>query len=350
MRRGIIRIVSGIVLLVLQLLAMIGASTVGMANVTGSIGFYLGFYSPGITGILLLIFGCRAFRNKVYSKLILHTNSSKVHTITKWVGFSISTLLLIRYLMEFIFQWPNFDLFVILSFFGFLSFSAYTLFYMYKKPSCLFSAAMIFIGAACLYGLISRLSYYIIYFYDQDYFIPYIFTYILPTFAAGILYIVIASILHLETFSVQTIKILGWTVFALEILSGFISRIFIQQSFYFPDLEKLLYLLFVVVLMLYLSVFKVNTLKGDGRTYNIPPNPPSHAAECMSCGYRSAIFLNTCPNCGQSAKTYVPLKEEPPSDVAKICFCRKCGEKLIDNSRFCSKCGTEIVDCQKGID
>lgn len=27
----------------------------------------------------------------------------------------------------------------------------------------------------------------------------------------------------------------------------------------------------------------------------------------------------------------------------KICFCRKCGEKLIDNSKFCRKCGTEIV-------
>ena len=27
----------------------------------------------------------------------------------------------------------------------------------------------------------------------------------------------------------------------------------------------------------------------------------------------------------------------------KICFCRKCGEKLIDGSRFCRKCGTEIA-------
>ena len=27
----------------------------------------------------------------------------------------------------------------------------------------------------------------------------------------------------------------------------------------------------------------------------------------------------------------------------KICFCRKCGERLLDNSRFCSNCGTQIV-------
>jgi len=28
----------------------------------------------------------------------------------------------------------------------------------------------------------------------------------------------------------------------------------------------------------------------------------------------------------------------------QLLFCRKCGEKLIDNSRFCRKCGTEVVE------
>lgn len=28
----------------------------------------------------------------------------------------------------------------------------------------------------------------------------------------------------------------------------------------------------------------------------------------------------------------------------QVRFCRKCGEKLIDNSQFCRKCGTEIVE------
>lgn len=32
-----------------------------------------------------------------------------------------------------------------------------------------------------------------------------------------------------------------------------------------------------------------------------------------------------------------------PAERDKICFCRKCGERLLDNSRFCSKCGTEVV-------
>ncbi len=33
--------------------------------------------------------------------------------------------------------------------------------------------------------------------------------------------------------------------------------------------------------------------------------------------------------------------------TTKICFCRKCGDPLIDESRFCKKCGTPI--CTNGI-
>ena len=41
---------------------------------------------------------------------------------------------------------------------------------------------------------------------------------------------------------------------------------------------------------------------------------------------------------------FVYQNEELTVDTDRIRFCRKCGEKLIDNSRFCRKCGTEIVD------
>ncbi len=41
-----------------------------------------------------------------------------------------------------------------------------------------------------------------------------------------------------------------------------------------------------------------------------------------------------------------PATSEPETEIEtdKICFCRKCGEKLLDNSKFCRKCGTEIVE------
>lgn len=42
----------------------------------------------------------------------------------------------------------------------------------------------------------------------------------------------------------------------------------------------------------------------------------------------------------------VPLQISHPIDNEtndQVCFCRKCGERLIDNSQFCRKCGTEVV-------
>ncbi len=71
---------------------------------------------------------------------------------------------------------------------------------------------------------------------------------------------------------------------------------------------------------------------------------PNRITECKSCGYRDKNFFNACPKCGRYAKQYVYLNEEIPTETDKVRFCRKCGEKLIDNSQFCRKCGTEIVE------
>ena len=39
-----------------------------------------------------------------------------------------------------------------------------------------------------------------------------------------------------------------------------------------------------------------------------------------------------------------PQQSRPIVEADKICFCRKCGAKLIDRSKYCSKCGTEIIE------
>lgn len=39
-----------------------------------------------------------------------------------------------------------------------------------------------------------------------------------------------------------------------------------------------------------------------------------------------------------------PQQSKPIVEANKICFCRKCGERLIDRSKYCSKCGTEIIE------
>ncbi|MBQ7045063.1 MAG: zinc-ribbon domain-containing protein [Clostridia bacterium] len=76
---------------------------------------------------------------------------------------------------------------------------------------------------------------------------------------------------------------------------------------------------------------------------DILKDDPNHITECLSCGYRDKNFFNSCPKCGKSAKRYIYLKEDTIIDTNQVKFCRKCGEKLIDNSQVCQKCGTEIV-------
>ena len=43
-------------------------------------------------------------------------------------------------------------------------------------------------------------------------------------------------------------------------------------------------------------------------------------------------------------KTASAPKPQPVvANADQVRFCRKCGEKLIDNSQFCRKCGTEVI-------
>lgn len=363
MKRGIIRIVSGVVLLVLQVLSIIGSAG---ANVGGNLGYYIGFYSPAIIGISLLVFGSRAYRNEIYSELVLHSKSKKIHTVIKWVGFTVSTLLFIYYLLYFITNLSDFDIFSLFNLFGTLAFSVYALFYMYKKPSSLYSTSLIFIGVAYIYGIIGNLSDYILYLPNTDFFVPYVITRILPRFFAGILYIVVATILFKENFSVKVIKTLGWTIFALEFLNRVVCNVVVLQNFYSSDLLGLIYLLFTIVLMLYISVFEINTLRGAPAiviedNYGIGYHgsvsaPPIVSKWQCSCGRVNPLYVSSCV-CGtnkndsinqhKAAITTVDTSESSPKAYAvtadKICFCRKCGNKLIDNAAFCSKCGTKII-------
>lgn len=66
--------------------------------------------------------------------------------------------------------------------------------------------------------------------------------------------------------------------------------------------------------------------------------------ECISCGYRDKDFFVNCPKCGNNTRRFVYLNEDENINYDKISFCRKCGEKLKDNSQFCSKCGTKIIE------
>lgn len=45
-----------------------------------------------------------------------------------------------------------------------------------------------------------------------------------------------------------------------------------------------------------------------------------------------------------SAPVSAPQQSNPVVVTDKVCFCRKCGERLIVRSKYCSKCGTEIIE------
>ncbi len=296
MKRGIIRIIAGIVMIILQILAMIGQSSVENTYDT-NIWSNIGFYSIGITGAILLFFGIRVSSDGLYSQLILHSKTKTIHTVIKWVMFSISTLLFVFYVISFINSWSDFNIFTILMIFATLSFALYMLLYVYKKPCCLFSTALIFTGVAYLYGLISNLTYYMLYLPDMDNYGMYVIFGIIPRFITGILYIIIAVKLYKEKFYVNVIKVLGWTAFALEFINRVLCDLLVFQNFYFYDISGILFILLTVGIVLYTSVFEINTLR--------------------------------------------EIVVEDNDDIIK--FCRKCGTQLLDESEFCRQCGTQII-------
>lgn len=66
MRKGIVRIVVGVILVLLQIMSMVGNASAGNALTTSmatsySAGHMLGYYMIGIIGLALLIWGIVAF-------------------------------------------------------------------------------------------------------------------------------------------------------------------------------------------------------------------------------------------------------------------------------------------------
>lgn len=105
---------------------------------------------------------------------------------------------------------------------------------------------------------------------------------------------------------------------------------------------------FVVVLVIaYFTWYRLNVkyfekrigvIAGDRLEYD-----PDRITECKACGYREKAFFDACPICGRYATQYVYPVHSQPEEEGRICFCRKCGERLLDDSRFCGKCGTEVI-------
>jgi len=248
-----------------------------------------------------LIFGISAYKKGLRSQLVLHTRNRKLHTVIKWVMFVITSLLCVDYLITFIQHFDSFNIYTLMMVFATMSFAVYLLFYIYKKPSCLPSTSLIFIGIVYLYDIFGNMTYYLFDVLEYDFGVLLLIFRIIPKLIAGILYIVLASKLYKENFSVKAVKVIGWIAFAMEISNSIIYPVLISIDFgfvfYFYDLSSLLYTLFVLGLLLCICAFKINTLK-------------KHVVD----------------------KT---------TDIVR--FCRKCGNQLINDSQFCDQCGIQII-------
>lgn len=61
-------------------------------------------------------------------------------------------------------------------------------------------------------------------------------------------------------------------------------------------------------------------------------------------------FSNNYPQGDPRAKQHISLNREQTVDTYEIKFCRKCGERLIDDGAFCHKCGTKKEKQANAID
>ena len=64
--------------------------------------------------------------------------------------------------------------------------------------------------------------------------------------------------------------------------------------------------------------------------------------ECNYCGYEGKNISEVCPRCGKYIKPNSHREKEIIKKNVEICFCRRCGAKLLEKAEFCNKCGTEV--------
>ena len=129
---------------------------------------------------------------------------------------------------------------------------------------------------------------------------------------------------------------------------------YIRSAFDIGSALAMFVIMFVIMYFLWyrLSVkyFEKRILLHDGEAVS--------RFECDSCGYIDTVSFKSCPKCGAYVyKQATPTTNSKESESIittnnneynvqndKVCFCRKCGEKLIENSMFCRICGTKVVE------
>ena len=203
MRKGLVRIILGIVLICLQILSFIGGSnSISLGFDLFTLFYLIGYLLPGVCGIVSLFCGYIAYCNGDTAKIILHTNTATHHTIIKRICISLLFVLLLYIVfINLIRDGFGVSLSLIFSLFAIVLMLLYLMLHQGKKPSFLFSAAVVLAGMSYVCGILSNMTVAAI-----------------PYFAIGILYILIGVMLYKEKFLLNRIRVMGAIAFGLEMV------------------------------------------------------------------------------------------------------------------------------------
>ena len=210
MRKGIIRITFGAILIAAQILSYVGnlASEGIYFFSTFSLIYFLSYNLAGIIGATLLYFGIRAFSSREKASFIIHP---KRLPVLKYIFIALLSLLAIDRFLSM--NKLNIESCCIII--SSVLLIMYFVFFYGKKPSLLFPAAIIFAGIGYLVHSLRMVYFYTIYA-DAA-----LFGTTLQTFAEiaiGILYVIYGILIYKEKHSAILTAVCGWSSLACAIL------------------------------------------------------------------------------------------------------------------------------------
>lgn len=224
-------IITGCILIALQLIGDVGSLFAGGLNYfTNVISFdvflyelinFTAYSSIGILGVVFHIIGIKSYRKGGNATIILHKTDKKRYTVLSYIFAVLLGLTCLGY-VEMICR-DGFSQSGTFQLISLLFLLIYLLFYRNKKPTLLFSVALLLAGISYIYGLFISLPNLILLSGTSWYYRYLVFS-ILPILATSIVYIIIAIMLYMEKFSTSCIKILGAIAFSLMMLKIFYGK------------------------------------------------------------------------------------------------------------------------------
>ena len=237
-------IISGITLIIFQLIADVGNSNASSLNLIG----FIAYCSVGIIGLIMLTIGLLP-KTKLKATIILHQTYKKRYNVLSYIFAILVGIICFGYMNLLFDEFSQYYLFLTISSLYLL---IYLLFYRGKKPSSLFPIAMLFFGLSNIYGVLGWLPIVIIQSPSKDLFAHAIFR-ILFMFSSSVIYIILSIMIYKEKFAISRIKILGRIAFVLMVI--FIFRALIIDLWLHFNIEEII---LPLTIFLYTCVVPIN--------------------------------------------------------------------------------------------